>query len=101
MFLAIIFSLSLAAVVVLAAVGLLVYERISWRKMIIELIFHSLPISDDDVRFQVAKYLSRGEQEKAERKRKLKESKKRRKERGREVDNVDNTGQGKPPERVY
>jgi hypothetical protein len=101
MLLAIIFSLILAAVVVLAAVGLLVYERISWRKMIIELIFHSLPISDEDVKFQVAKYLSRGEQEKAEEKRKRKESKKRRKELGRKVDNVDTEEKKVLRERVY
>lgn len=101
MFLAIIFSLSLAAVVVVVVAGLLVYERISWRKIIIELIFHSLPISDEDVKFQVAKYLSRGEQEKSERKRKMKESKKRRKELGRKVDNVDSTGERKPPERTF
>lgn len=101
MFLVEIFALILAAVVVLAAVGLLVYERISWRKMIIELIFHSLPISDEDVKFMVAKYLSRGENEKAEKKRKSKEAKKRRKERGQEVDNVDNTGGRKPPERTF
>jgi len=101
MFLAIIFSHILAAVCVVVAAGLLIYERISWRKMIIELIFHSLPISDEDVKFQVAKYLSRGEQEKAERKRKMKESKRRRKEHGRKVDEVDSTGGGKPPERVF
>ena len=101
MFLAIIFSLILAAVCVVVLAGLLVYERISWRKIIIELIFHSLPISDEDVRFQVAKYLSRGEQEKSEKKRKLKEEKRLRKERGREVDQVDNTGKKKPPERTF
>lgn len=96
-----IFSLILAAVCVVVVAGLLVYERISWRKIIIELIFHSLPISDDDVRFQVAKYLSRGEQEKAEQKRKLKESKKRRRELGKKVENVDNVDDRKPPKRVF
>jgi hypothetical protein len=101
MFLAIIFSFILAAVCVVVVAGLLVYERISWRKIIIELIFHSLPISDEDVRFQVAKYLSRGEQEKAERKRKLNESKKRKKELGKKVDNVDTEEKKAPRARVY
>jgi hypothetical protein len=91
-----IFFVVAISVIILALVALVFFERIRWHYILIELISRALPLTDEHIKFQVARFLARAEEEKAKAKRKRTETKQQRKKAGKEADTIPDSEEESP-----
>lgn len=92
-----IFIVVALSVIVLALIALVFFERIRWHYILIELISRALPLTDEHIKFQVARFLARAEEEKAKAKRKQAETKSQKKKAGEQADTI-RDGEGESSE---